>query len=186
MVLSGILASVDLVGGIVAGVVVLAIAMMIAFRSFLTVVTEYQRAVFFRFGRIRAQAKGPGLIFRIPAVDRVVKVNLRVAVVDPVKAIVGVDNFRLASQRIAMTSLRSIIGRHELDNLLAHREDINNELKAQIALSTQGFGVEVHEVQIRDISLPAELVRAMSRQAEAERERRAKVIAATGEREASG
>ena len=97
----------------------------------------------------------------------------------------GVDNFRLASQRIAMTSLRSIIGRHELDNLLAHREDINNELKAQIALSTQGFGVEVHEVQIRDISLPAELVRAMSRQAEAERERRAKVIAATGELEAS-
>ena len=211
MVLSGILASGDLVGGIVAGVVVLAIVMMIAFRSFLTVVTEYQRAVFFRFGRIRAQAKGPGLIFRIPAVDRVVKVNLRVEVVDippqsaitadnvtlqvdavvyfrvddPVKAIVGVDNFRLASQRIAMTSLRSIIGRHELDNLLAHREDINNELKAQIALSTQGFGVEVHEVQIRDISLPAELVRAMSRQAEAERERRAKVIAATGELEAS-
>jgi len=84
-----------------------------------------------------------------------------------------------------MTSLRSIIGRHELDNLLAHREDINNELKAQIALSTQGFGVEVHEVQIRDISLPSELVRAMSRQAEAERERRAKVIAATGELEAS-
>jgi regulator of protease activity HflC (stomatin/prohibitin superfamily) len=104
---------------------------------------------------------------------------------DPVRAVVGVDNFRLASQRIAMTSLRSIIGRHELDNLLAHREDINNELKAQIALSTQGFGVEVHEVQIRDISLPAELVRAMSRQAEAERERRAKVIAATGELEAS-
>ena len=75
MVLSGILASADLVGGIVAGVVVLAIVMMIAFRSFLTVVTEYQRAVFFRFGRIRAQAKGPGLIFRIPAVDRVVKVE---------------------------------------------------------------------------------------------------------------
>src|ERR1039457_4499865 len=211
MGLLGILAPGGLGCGIVAGVVVLAIVMMIAFRSFLTVVTEYQRAVFFRFGRIRAQAKGPGLIFRIPAVDRVVTVNLRVEVVhipaqpaitadnvtlqvdavvyfrvaDPVKAMVGVDNFRLATQRIAMTSLRSIIGRHELDNLLAHREDINNELKAQIALTTQGFGVEVHEVQIRDISLPAELVRAMSRQAEAERERRAKVIAATGELEAS-
>jgi regulator of protease activity HflC (stomatin/prohibitin superfamily) len=211
MVLSGILASGDLVGGIVAGVIVLAIVVTIALRSLMTVVTEYQRAVFFRFGRIRTEAKGPGLIFRIPGVDRIVKVNLRVEVVDippqsaitadnvtlqvdavvyfrvadPVRAIVGVDNFRLASQRIAMTSLRSIIGRHELDNLLAHREDINNELKAQIALSTQGFGVEVHEVQIRDISLPAELVRAMSRQAEAERERRAKVIAATGELEAS-
>ena len=195
MVLSGILASDALVGGIVGGVVVLVIVAMIVLRTVLTVVTEYQRAVFFRFGRIRAEAKGPGLIFRIPGVDRVVKVNLRVEVVDipaqsaitadnvtlqvdavvyfrvadPVKAVVGVDNFRLASQRIAMTSLRSIIGRHELDNLLAHREDINNELKAQIALSTQGFGVEVHEVQIRDISLPSELVRAMSRQAEAER-----------------
>ncbi len=211
MVLSGILASGDLVGGIVAGVIVLAIVVTIALRSLMTVVTEYQRAVFFRFGRIRTEAKGPGLIFRIPGVDRVVKVNLRVEVVDippqsaitadnvtlqvdavvyfrvidPVKAIVGVDNFRLASQRIAMTSLRSIIGRHELDNLLAHRDDINNELKAQIALSTQGFGVEVHEVQIRDITLPAELMRAMARQAEAERERRAKVIAATGELEAS-
>jgi regulator of protease activity HflC (stomatin/prohibitin superfamily) len=208
---SGIFASDAIVGGIIGGIVVLVIVGTIALRSLLTVVTEYQRAVFFRFGRIRAQAKGPGLIFRIPGVDRVVKVNLRVEVVDipaqsaitadnvtlqvdavvyfrvadPVKAIVGVDNFRLASQRIAMTSLRSIIGRHELDNLLAHREDINNELKAQIALSTQGFGVEVHEVQIRDISLPSELVRAMSRQAEAERERRAKVIAATGELEAS-
>ncbi|MGD1011346.1 MAG: slipin family protein [Acidimicrobiales bacterium] len=211
MVISGILASGDVVGGIIGGVVVLAVVATIVLRSLLTVVTEYQRAVFFRFGRIKDAAKGPGLIFRIPGVDRVVKVNLRVEVVDippqsaitadnvtlqvdavvyfrvldPVKAVVGVDNFRLASQRIAMTSLRSIIGRHELDNLLAHRDDINNELKAQIALSTQGFGVEVHEVQIRDITLPAELMRAMARQAEAERERRAKVIAATGELEAS-
>jgi regulator of protease activity HflC (stomatin/prohibitin superfamily) len=210
-VVAGILASDALIGGIVGGVVVLAVVALIVARSIMTVVTEYQRAVFFRFGRIRSEAKGPGLIMRIPGVDRVVKVNLRVEVVDippqsaitadnvtlqvdavvyfrvadPVRAVVGVDNFRLASQRIAMTSLRSIIGRHELDNLLAHRDDINNELKAQIALSTQGFGVEVHEVQIRDISLPTELVRAMSRQAEAERERRAKVIAATGELEAS-
>lgn len=209
--LAGILASDALIGGIVGGLVVLAVVAMIVLRSIMTVVTEYQRAVFFRFGRIRAEAKGPGLILRIPGVDRVVKVNLRVEVVDippqsaitadnvtlqvdavvyfrvvdPVRAIVGVDNFRLASQRIAMTSLRSIIGRHELDNLLAHRDDINNELKAQIALSTQGFGVEVHEVQIRDITLPTELMRAMARQAEAERERRAKVIAAKGELEAS-
>jgi regulator of protease activity HflC (stomatin/prohibitin superfamily) len=211
MALSQVLAVQSFVGGVVAGLVVLVLVVVVLLRSVLTVVTEYQRAVFFRFGRIRAQAKGPGLIVRIPGVDRVVKVNLRVEVVDippqsaitadnvtlqvdavvyfrvidPVKAIVGVDNFRLASQRIAMTSLRSTIGRHELDNLLAHRDDINNELKAQIALSTQGFGVEVHEVQIRDITLPTELMRAMARQAEAERERRAKVIAATGELEAS-
>lgn len=197
--------------GAIVGVVAFAVVALVVIRSIMTVVTEYQRAVFFRFGRLRSEAKGPGVIIRVPGIDRVVKVNLRVEVVDippqsaitadnvtiqvdavvyfrvtdPVKAIVGVDNFRLASQRIAMTSLRSIIGRHELDNLLAHREDVNNELKAQIALSTGGFGVEVHEVQIRDITLPAELLRAMARQAEAERERRAKVIAATGELEAS-
>ena len=200
-----------LIGGIAAGLGGLVVAAAVVARSVMTVVTEYQRAVFFRFGRIRTEAKGPGLIVRIPGVDRVVKVNLRVEVVDippqstitadnvtlqvdavvyfrvtdPIKAVIGVDNFRVASQRIAMTALRSIIGRHELDNLLAHRDDINNELKATIALSTQGFGVEVHEVQIRDITLPTELMRAMARQAEAERERRAKVIAATGELEAS-
>lgn len=203
------------VGGVVAGVVIgavfLAVIVGIVLKSILTVVTEYQRAVFFRMGRIRQQAKGPGVIVRVPGMDRVVKVNLRVEVVDippqttitkdnvtiqvdavvyfrvvdPVRAVIGVDNFKLASQRVAMTSLRSIIGRHELDNLLAHREDINSELKANIALSTEGFGVEVHDVQIRDIVLPSELLRAMARQAEAERERRAKVIAATGELEAS-
>jgi regulator of protease activity HflC (stomatin/prohibitin superfamily) len=106
-------------------------------------------------------------------------------VVDPVQAVLGVDNFRFASQRIAMTSLRSIIGRHELDNLLAHREDVNNELRTVIAASTQHWGVEVRQVELRDITLPPELLRAMARQAEAERERRAKVIAATGELEAS-
>jgi regulator of protease activity HflC (stomatin/prohibitin superfamily) len=201
----------EVAGFTVLGVVVLAILAAIVLRAVLIVVTEYQRAVFFRFGRIRSSAKGPGLIVRLPGVDRVVKVNLRVEVVDippqaaitkdnvtvqvdavvyfrvvdPVRAVIGVDNFRIASQRVAMTSLRSIIGRHELDTLLAHRDDINNELRAQIALSTQGFGVEVHEVQIRDITLPPELLRAMARQAEAERERRAKVIAASGELEAS-
>src|SRR5205807_1274845 len=168
-------------------------------------------AVFFRFGRIRPGAKGPGIVVRIPGMDRVVKVTLRVEVVDippqavitsdnvtvqvdavvyfqvidPVKAIVGVDNFRFASQRVAMTSLRSIIGRFELDDLLAHRDTINSELRSTIAASTETWGVEVRQVEVRDISLPAELLRAMARQAEAERERRAKVIAATGELEAS-
>jgi regulator of protease activity HflC (stomatin/prohibitin superfamily) len=207
-----LLADAGMIAGVVIGAIaVAAIVAAIILKSVLTVITEYQRAVFFRFGRIRTDAKGPGVIVRIPGIDRVVKVNLRVEVVDippqsaitkdnvtiqvdavvyfrvldPVKAVIGVDNFRVASQRIAMTSLRSIIGRHELDNLLAHREDINNELKATIALSTVGYGVEVHDIQIRDIVLPIELLRAMARQAEAERERRAKVIAATGELEAS-
>ena len=179
--------------------------------SAIKVVTEYERSVFFRLGHVRPEAKGPGVIFRFPIVDRLVKVTLRVEVVDippqavitkdnvtiqvdavvyfqvvdPVQAVLGVDNFRFASQRIAMTSLRSIIGRHELDNLLAHREDVNNELRTVIAASTQHWGVEVRQVELRDITLPPELLRAMARQAEAERERRAKVIAATGELEAS-
>jgi regulator of protease activity HflC (stomatin/prohibitin superfamily) len=175
------------------------------------VIPEYQRAVFFRMGHVVGQARGPGLIFKIPLVDKVVRVNLRVEVVDipsqsvitqdnvtiavdavvyfqvvdPVRAVIGVDNFRFASQRIAMTSLRSIIGRYELDSLLAHREDVNSELRATIARSTAEWGVEVRQVEIRDVQLPPELLRAMAKQAEAERERRAKIIAASGELQAS-
>jgi regulator of protease activity HflC (stomatin/prohibitin superfamily) len=199
---------VGLVLGIVAGVAV--VGAIVASASF-RVVTEYERAVFFRLGRVRPDAKGPGLITRVPIFDRVVKVTLRVEVVDippqavitrdnvtlqvdavvyfqvtdPVQAILGVDNFRFASQRMATTSLRSIIGRHDLDNLLAHRDDVNNELRTVIAASTHHWGVEVRQVELRDIVLPTELLRAMAKQAEAERERRAKVIAATGELEAS-
>jgi regulator of protease activity HflC (stomatin/prohibitin superfamily) len=197
-----------IVGGSIAGVVVV-ILFLLAIS--IKIVTEYERAVFFRLGRIKSAAKGPGVITRIPGVDRVVKVNLRVEVIDippqsvitadnvtvqvdavayfqvidPVKAIIGVDSFRFASQRVAMTSLRSIIGRHVLDDLLAHREQVNDELRAVIAAMTSGWGVEVRQVQVRDITLPQQLLRAMARQAEAERERRAKVIAATGELEAS-
>ncbi|MHB8464609.1 MAG: slipin family protein [Acidimicrobiales bacterium] len=189
------------------GLVVLAVLL----KSFLIVVTEYERGVFFRFGRVLKGPKGPGIIVRIPAIDRVVKVNLRVEVVDippqaviskdnvtlqvdavvyfqvadPVKAILGVDNFRFASQRVAMTSLRSIIGRFELDELLAHREQVNTELRQVIDQATEVWGVVVRQVEVRDITLPDQLLRAMARQAEAERERRAKVIAATGELEAS-
>jgi regulator of protease activity HflC (stomatin/prohibitin superfamily) len=194
---------------LVVGIVV--ILALIVLRSVLIVVPEYQRAVLFRFGRVQGRPKGPGLVVRIPIIDRVTKVNLRVEVVDipsqavitqdnvtiqvdavvyfqvvePVRAIIGVDNFRFASQRIAMTSLRSIIGRYELDSLLAHREDVNSELRATIARHTTEWGVEVRQVEVRDINLPPELLRAMARQAEAERERRAKVIAATGELQAS-
>ena len=192
-------------------VIVLLVLIAAAARATLIVVTEYSRAVLFRFGKVMGQPRGPGLVRRIPLVDRVVKVNLRVEVidipsqnvitqdnvtiavdavvyfqvVDPVRAVIGVDNFRFASQRIAMTSLRSIIGRYELDSLLAHREDVNAELRATIARSTTEWGVDVRQVEVRDIQLPQELLRAMARQAEAERERRAKVIAATGELQAS-
>ncbi|HTJ73988.1 MAG TPA: slipin family protein [Acidimicrobiales bacterium] len=197
-------------GLIVAGAIV-AVLLFIVLPSILIIVTEYERAVFFRLGHIREGAKGPGIVVRFPMIDRVVKVTLRVEVVDipaqaaitadnvtiqvdavvyfqvrdPVQAILGVDSFRFASQRVAMTSLRSIIGRFELDDLLAHRETVNDELRDKIAVSTGAWGVEVKQVEIRDITLPPELLRAMARQAEAERERRAKVIAATGELEAS-
>jgi len=194
---------------IAAGVIV--VFLLVVLKSLLIVVTEYERAVLFRFGRVKTNASGPGIVWRIPAVDRVQKVNLRVEVVDippqaviskdnvtlkvdavvyfqvvdPVRATIGVDDFRFASQRVASTSLRSIVGRFELDDLLAHRDEVNAELKAQIAASTEAWGVEVRQVEVRDITLPPELLRAMARQAEAERERRAKVIAATGELEAS-
>ena len=205
------LATSGAVAGAIAGGIVAAFVIIVFLSSAIRVVTEYERSVFFRLGHVRPDAKGPGVIFRIPIVDRLVKITLRVEVVDippqavitkdnvtiqvdavvyfqvvdPVQAVLGVDNFRFASQRIAMTSLRSIIGRHELDNLLAHREDVNNELRSVIAASTHHWGVEVRQVELRDITLPPELLRAMARQAEAERERRAKVIAATGELEAS-
>jgi len=200
-------------GGVIALIVLagLIIAFAAILRSILIIITEYERAVFFRLGRIREGAKGPGIVVRIPAIDRVVKVNMRVEVVDipaqavitsdnvtvqvdavvyfqvrdPVQAIIGVDNFRFASQRVAMTSLRSIIGRYQLDDLLAHRSTINDELRAVIDQSVEGWGVQVRQVEVRDITLPEQLLRAMARQAEAERERRAKVIAATGELEAS-
>jgi regulator of protease activity HflC (stomatin/prohibitin superfamily) len=211
MVHGSVLATSGAIAGVIAGVIVAVLVLVVFLSSAIKVVTEYERSVFFRLGHVRPEAKGPGVIFRIPIVDRLVKVTLRVEVVDippqavitkdnvtiqvdavvyfqvvePVQAILGVDNFRFASQRIAMTSLRSIIGRHELDNLLAHREDVNNELRSVIAASTHHWGVEVRQVELRDITLPPELLRAMARQAEAERERRAKVIAATGELEAS-
>jgi regulator of protease activity HflC (stomatin/prohibitin superfamily) len=200
-----------IVTGIVAGAVVFVAVAIALVHSTFKVVTEYERAVFFRLGRIREEAKGPGIIVKWPLVDKLVKVTLRVEVVDipkqavitadnvtvqvdavvyfqvldPVQAIIGVDDFRFASQRVAMTALRSIVGRHQLDNILAHRDDVNDELKTSIAASTHGWGVEVRQVEIRDIVLPPELLRAMARQAEAERERRAKVIAATGELGAS-
>jgi regulator of protease activity HflC (stomatin/prohibitin superfamily) len=186
------------------------VALVLA-RAVFVIVPEYERVVFFRFGRVISEARGPGLIFKFPIMDRVVKVNLRVEVVDipsqavitkdnvtiqvdaviyfqvvePIRAVIGVDNFRFASQRIAMTSLRSIIGRYELDSLLEHREDINSELRATIARHTTEWGVDVRQVEIRDITLPPELLRAMAKQAEAERERRAKIIAASGELQAS-
>ena len=155
-------------GGVAVGIVVVLIVLFLMVRSIFIIVTEYERGVFFRLGKVLSGARGPGVVFRIPVIDRVVKVNLRVEVVDippqavitqdnvtiqvdavvyfqvvdPVRAVIGVDNFRFASQRIAMTSLRSIMGRHELDDLLAHRDNINTELRETIASPAPATGAE--------------------------------------------
>lgn len=176
----------------------------------LKVVQEYERGVIFRLGRCIG-AKGPGLFFIIPIFDKMMKVNLQqmavpvqpqqvitkdnVSVVvdavayfkvnDPVASVIKINNWYMASQLVAQTALRGIIGRHEMDQLLSDREAINSELRSQLDQQTEPWGVEVVRVEIRDVQLPEQMQRAMAKQAEAERERRAKVIAAEGEFQAA-
>jgi regulator of protease activity HflC (stomatin/prohibitin superfamily) len=174
------------------------------------VLNEYERGVIFRLGRIIG-AKGPGLIILIPVVDRMVRVDMRTItldvppqdvisrdnvtikvnavvyfkVVDPNRAVVEVENFLLATSKLAQTTLRSVLGQVELDELLSARDNINHRLQEILAKQTEGWGVKVSNVEVKQIDLPVEMQRAMARQAEAERERRAKVIAAEGEMQAS-
>lgn len=174
------------------------------------IVQEYERGVIFRLGRCKG-AKGPGVFFIIPVLDRIVKVNLQIAavpvasqavitkdnvtttvdavayfqVVDAAASVIKVQNWFTASQLVAQTTLRSIVGRHELDQLLSERDRIDAELAESLDHQTEPWGVKVHRVEIRDVGLPEQMQRAMARQAEAERERRAKIIAADGELQAS-
>lgn len=174
------------------------------------ILREYERAVVFRLGRLLGQ-KGPGLIILIPYIDRMVKVDLRIVTLDvprqemmtrdnvPVTvdavvyfrvlnaedAIVKVENFMKATSLIAQTTLRSVIGQHELDELLAHRERINQQLQRTVDEATDPWGVKVTAVEVKDVVLPDGMKRAMARQAEVERERRAKVINAEGEYQAA-
>jgi regulator of protease activity HflC (stomatin/prohibitin superfamily) len=174
------------------------------------IVQEYERGVIFRLGRL-VGAKGPGLFLIIPFVDRFVKVDLRVVtldipaqeaitkdnvtvkvnavayfrVVNPESAIVQVEDYRRATFQIAQTTLRSVLGQSELDELLAHREEINQKLQKIIDEQTEPWGIKVSIVEVKDVELPDTMKRAMARQAEAEREKRAKIIHASGEFEAS-
>ncbi|MDH7474672.1 MAG: slipin family protein [Anaerolineae bacterium] len=174
------------------------------------IVQEYERGVIFRLGRL-VGAKGPGLFFIIPFVDRMIKVDLRVVtldipaqeaitkdnvtvkvdavayfrVVDPSAAITQVENYRQATWRIAQTTLRSVLGQSELDELLTRREQINHKLQQIIDEHTEPWGVKVSIVEVKDVELPDTLKRAMARQAEAEREKRGKIIHAEGELQAS-
>ena len=190
----------------------LAVVLLILFflSAALKVLNEYERGVIFRLGRIIA-AKGPGLIILIPIIDRIVKVSLRLValdvdpqdvitrdnvsvkvnavlyfrVVDPVKAIVQVENYAYAMSQLAQTTLRSVCGQAELDDLLAERDKINAKLQEILDTHTDPWGIKVTTVELKQIDLPQEMQRAIARQAEAERERRAKVINAEGEFQAA-
>src|SRR5713101_5767392 len=192
-------------------VVVLALLLVLFLISAIRVVREYERAIVFRLGRLFPDPKGPGLFILIPVIDRMIKVDLRTVtltvppqevitkdnvpakvnavayfrIVDPKAAIVQVENFMVATLQIAQTTLRSVLGQHTLDELLAEREKINLILQGIIDEATAPWGIKVSIVEVKDVEIPADMQRAMARQAEAERERRAKVINAEGEFQAS-
>ena len=195
---------------VIAIVVLLIIIGAIVLFSGVRILREYERGVIFRLGRLIAQ-KGPGLIFLIPIVDRMVRIDLRPVtltvppqevitkdnvtvrvtavayfrVIDSNKAVTEVENFLLATSQIGQTTLRSVLGKAELDSLLSERERLNIELQQIIDEQTEPWGVKVSTVEVKDVELPADMQRAIARQAEAERERRAKIIAADGEFQAA-
>jgi regulator of protease activity HflC (stomatin/prohibitin superfamily) len=200
----------DVLLGLIPCFIFIGIILLIFLASAVRVVQEYERGVIFRLGRF-VGAKGPGLFFIIPFIDRMTKVDLRVVtldvpsqeaisrdnvtlkvnavayfrVIDPGKSIIQVEDYRRATWQIAQTTLRNVIGQSELDELLAHREKINEQLQQIIDDQTEPWGIKVSIVEIKDVELPQTMQRAMARQAEAEREKRAKIIHASGEYEAS-
>jgi regulator of protease activity HflC (stomatin/prohibitin superfamily) len=175
------------------------------------VLNEYERGVVFRFGKLLPQPKGPGIIFVFAPIDRMVRVSLRTIVMDvppqdvitrdnvsvkvnavvyfrvmdPRRAIVEVESYHYATSQLAQTTLRSVLGQVELDDLLAERERLNQQLQQILDLHTDPWGVKVSSVEVKHVDLPPDMQRAMARQAEAEREKRAKIIHAAGELEAS-
>jgi regulator of protease activity HflC (stomatin/prohibitin superfamily) len=188
------------------GIGVILLFLIIILLSAVKIVQEYERGVIFRLGRLQG-AKGPGLFFIIPIIDRMTKVGLRVVtldipaqeaitrdnvtvrvnavayfrVVDPCDAIVQVEDYQRATYQISQTSLRSVLGQSDLDELLIHRDEINQKLQQIIDEQTEPWGIKVSIVEVKDVELPDTMKRAMARQAEAEREKRAKIIHAEGE-----
>jgi regulator of protease activity HflC (stomatin/prohibitin superfamily) len=191
-------------------IITILFVLIIILANMIRVLREYERGVIFRLGRL-IRAKGPGIIILIPIVDRMVKVSLRMVVMDvppqdvitkdnvsvkvnavvyfrvmdPSKAITEVEDYMYATSQLAQTTLRSVLGEAELDDLLANREKINSQLQQILDKHTDPWGIKVSNVEVKHVDLPAEMQRAMARQAEAERERRAKVIKALGELQAS-
>ena len=196
--------------GIPTGILFLILFLVVIASSAIKILREYERGVIFRLGRLIG-AKGPGVIFIIPGVDKLLRVSLRIValeippqdvitrdnisikvnavvyfrVVDPNKAVVEVENYLYATSQLAQTTLRSIIGQSQLDELLSERDKINVQLQDMLDKHTEPWGIKVSLVEIKQVDLPAEMQRAIARQAEAERERRAKVIHAEGEAQAA-
>ena len=194
---------------VVAFAVVLFVIFVVA--SAVRIVNEYERGVIFRLGRVQGRAKGPGLFLLVPMVDKMIKVDLRTVtmdvppqdvitrdnvparvnavvyfrVMDPNRSVVEVENYVLATSQISQTTLRSVLGQKDLDDLLTSREAINEELQTIIDDHTEPWGIKVSVVEVKDVEIPQQMQRAMARQAESERERRAKIIAAEGEYQAS-
>jgi regulator of protease activity HflC (stomatin/prohibitin superfamily) len=192
------------------GVLTLIFFVVIIIAYAIRILREYERGVIFRLGRL-VGAKGPGLILLIPIIDKMVKVSLRVVtmdvpeqdiitkdnvtvrvnavvyfrVMDPVKAVVAVEDFLYATSMISQTTLRAVLGQAELDTLLAERDKVNEKLQVIIDEDTEPWGIKVTKVEVKNVDIPQEMQRAIARQAEAERERRAKVIHADGELQAA-
>lgn len=190
--------------------IVIVLFIIFVLSSAIRILREYERGVVFRLGRLMS-VRGPGLIILIPVIDKMVKVSLRTVVMDvppqdiitednvsikvnavvyfrvlqPQKAIVEVENYLMATSQFSQTTLRSVLGQSELDDLLSQREKINQKLQQIIDTHTEPWGIKVSNVEVKQIDLPQEMQRAMAKQAEAERERRSKVIAAEGEYQAS-
>ena len=200
-----------MIGGGLGGLAVVFVIAVFLFSRWVNILNEYERAVVFRLGRLVAAPRGPGLVLILWPIERMVKVSLRTIVhdvpsqdvitrdnvsvkvnavayfrvVDPAKAVVEVENYLVATSQIAQTTLRSVLGQAELDELLAEREKLNDELQSIIDAHTDPWGVKVSAVEVKHVDLPQEMQRAMARQAEAEREKRAKIIHAEGELQAS-
>ena len=191
--------------------VVVALVVLFVLASAIRIVNEYERGVVFRLGRVQGGPRGPGLILLFPVVERMIKIDLRTVsmnvppqevitrdnvparvdavlyfrVMDPNKAVIEVENYVLATSQISQTTLRSVLGQKDLDDLLTDRESINEELQTIIDDHTEPWGVKVSAVEVKDVEIPQQMQRAMARQAESERERRAKIISAEGEYQAS-
>jgi len=196
----------ELLEFVFSGIGIALVFLVLILASAVKIVQEYERGVIFRLGRLQG-AKGPGLFFIIPVIDRMIKVDLRVItldipaqeaitrdnvtvrvnavayfrVVDPNDAIVQVEDYQRATWQISQTSLRSVLGQSDLDELLIHRDQINQKLQQIIDEATEPWGIKVSIVEVKDVELPDSMKRAMARQAEAEREKRAKIIHAEGE-----